>query len=322
MSSSSLITIGMTAYNAQETIGAAIESASAQDWPDFEILIYDDASTDGTADIVSSFCERDRRIISLFGKENRGVAYSRNQLINHAKGDFLSFFDDDDVSVPHRLSVQHARLICYEQKFASGAPVICHTARWQCYPDGAERYEATMGMDEGRMAPHGDAVALRILTGKGTQDFFGSLATCSQMGRVELYRDFGGFDEWFRRGEDTDFNIRLALAGGHFAGVAEPLVRQMMTMSAEKGLEEELDLNLKLLDKHSVFLDKHTSSLFCKDWLKNKYDFLAGKRRLFLCKMVWLFFRHPVETARRVFRALPNIGFNIRFSRFHDGHTK
>ncbi|MCB1783803.1 MAG: glycosyltransferase family 2 protein [Alphaproteobacteria bacterium] len=317
--SSPFVTIGITAFNADDTILRAVLSALAQDWPHFEVLVYDDASVDDTPRLLKEIEAQNPNVRVVYGTENKGVAYARNRLIEMALGEFLAFFDDDDVSVPDRVLRQYERILAYERDFAHGAPVICHSARTQYYPDGVERYEATMGMDDSGLAPHGEAVALRVLTGKGGKAFFGSLATCSQMGRVSLYRGLGGFDEGFRRGEDTDFSVRLALAGGHFAGVAAPLVRQTMTMGAEKNLDEELALHLKLMQKHRDFITVHASYGFCRDWLVNKYRFLAGQRGAFLCNMAILLCRHPVETLRRLFRALPNTGFNLRFRRFHDG---
>ena len=72
-----------------------------------------------------------------------------------------------------------------------------------------------MGTNEG-VVPHGIDVALRILMGKPMPNIFGSTATCSQMSRLGTYKALGGFDEDFRRSEDTEFNVRAAIYGAHF----------------------------------------------------------------------------------------------------------
>lgn len=314
-----LITIGITAHNAAATITRAVDSALAQDWPDTEILIYDDASADDTPEIIKKREAEKKNIRVISGRKNKGVAHSRNRLIEHAKGDFLTFFDDDDVSDPRRVKRQHERITRYEREHASDAPVICHTARTQIYPDGVYRYEATMGTAEGGVAPHGEEVAARILTGRKTPGIFGSTATCSQMARISTYRDLGGFDEDFRRGEDTDLNIRLAFKGGHFVGIEEPLVTQTMTLASDKKLDEELACTLRLLDKHKDFINKTGSHDFCVAWTRAKYEFLHGRRGAFLAKLAALFARAPVQTAQRLIWALPNTEFNVRLSTFHDG---
>jgi len=316
-----LITIGITSYNAADTIQRAVDCALAQGWENTEILIYDDASTDNTLAILQDIKAQNETVSVISGNKNRGVAYSRNQLIEKAKGEFLSFFDDDDVSDPARISRQYERITSYEQNIAKGAPVICHTARTQTYPDGAQSYEPTMGTDESKAAPHGQDVAARILTGKKAPDIFGATATCSQMARLSTYRDLSGFDEHFRRSEDTELNVRLALKGAHFVGIKVPLVTQTMTLTSDKKLDEELACTLQLLDKHKEYIDSISSHAFCKAWTQAKFEFLQGRRGVFATKLAALYVRHPVETTKRLVWALPNTGFNVRLSRFHDGHA-
>ncbi len=318
-SSHSLITIGITAYNAVETLERALDSAWAQDWPHKEIIVVDDCSTDGTAALLQKWEGEGRPGLRIFRQpQNSGVAASRNKIIAEARGEFIAFFDDDDQSMPERLARQYERIVSYERDFASGAPVICYAARTQAYPDGTQHYEATMGMDEGARAPYGSAVAERTLTGRPFPGVFGSTATCSQMARTSVYRDLGGFDEAFRRSEDTDFNIRAALAGAHFAGLEEPLVTQTMTLASDKKLDEERRCMMQLLDKHRDFISGVSSYPFCRAWLAAKYDFLEGRRGLFLLKILKLFVTHPLLTAKRFIWALPNAGFNVRFSKFHN----
>lgn len=96
--------------------------------------------------------------------------------------------------------------------------------------------------------------------GEPLEDAYGCCATCSQAGRAEVYRSSNGFDESFRRCEDADFAIRLALAGGHFVGVPEPLVLQRMTGTEDKSLDKLRQLTLQLHDKHT-FSISHPSIL-------------------------------------------------------------
>src|ERR1017187_8926944 len=127
------ITIGITSFNAEETIAVAIESALAQDWDHLEIIVVDDASQDRTAGIAEEFRKQHLQLRLLKNPFNSGVAVTRNRIIQEAQGDFIAFFDDDDVSAPDRLRRQYERIVAYEKDFAKGAPVICHTARRQRY---------------------------------------------------------------------------------------------------------------------------------------------------------------------------------------------
>jgi len=318
MADTPLITIGMTCYNAENTIARAVDSALAQDWGNFEIIIVDDASTDGTPQILQSMAAKYPKTRICINAKNGGVAVSRNRIIEEAKGLFIAFFDDDDESAPERLARQYRRITEYEDKFSNGAFVLCHTARTQRYPDGTERYEPTMGTDKNSASPQGKAVARRILTGKPVAGVFGSTATCSQMARTETYRDLGGFDPSFRRGEDTDFNIRAALKGAHFIGVPDPLVTQTMTLTSDKNLDSEHACNLILLEKYRDFISQNSDYPFCCDWIETKYDFLSRRYVMFFFRFLKLLISHPVATLQRVFWALPNIKSNVIFGRFHD----
>ena len=75
-----LISVIMAAYNSAEHIGEALESALAQDWHPFEVVVVDDGSTDSTAEIVHSFDVRYVR------QENAGPAAARNRAIRESRG--------------------------------------------------------------------------------------------------------------------------------------------------------------------------------------------------------------------------------------------
>lgn len=312
------ITIGMTCYNAEDTISAAASSALAQDYPDFEIIIIDDVSTDGSWDIIQDMEARFPNKIQAFRNEiNLGVAETRNRIIQKAQGAFIAFFDDDDTSSPDRLTQQICRIINYEQNFSQGKPVICHTARRQIYPDGCERIAPTMGCTLGATAPHGHDMAAHILYNKPLGLDHGSMPTCSQMARASVYRDLGGFDKRFRRMEDTEFNIRLARAGGHFIGIAEPLVTQTMTLAVDKNIQAERYYAQALYKKHIDILIEHGRGYFDLDWLEAKHDYWEGHKINFLLKLVQLFLSHPLLSCQRLLCAFPNAGYNRAIRNYH-----
>jgi glycosyltransferase involved in cell wall biosynthesis len=314
---SPLVTIGLTAYNAANTIERALASALAQTWRPIEVVAVDDCSSDGTLEILKRLAEQHPELRVFRNPTNSGVAVSRNRILEEAKGEFVVFFDDDDESLPERIVQQHARITQYESRFAAGAPVICHTARKLVYAHGEERIEPTMGQVEGTPAPAGTAVARRILLGTPLKDGYGACPTCSQMARLSTYQLLGGFDRDLRRGEDTDFTIRLAEKGGHFVGIAQPLVIQTMTKTSEKSLAEEYRNMLLLLEKHRTFMEQAGQYHFCRRWLAVKQAWLEGRRGAFAGRLLTLALGHPILTMRRLAIALPNISLNRAFSRFH-----
>lgn len=314
-----LATLGLTTFNAAATVGDALESILAQDWQPREILVVDDASTDGTQTILERWAGRQGEIRLIFNRENSGAAVSRNRIIEHAKGEFIVFFDDDDVSLPDRVRQQITRILAYETAFAEGAPVICHTARTQCYPDGRTRVEKAMGEVSGQPAPYGIAVAKRILMGEPLQNGYGSCATCSQAARKTTYQLVGGFDPFFRRCQDTDLSIRMARAGVHFVGLATPLVSQKMTKTSDKSLEQEFKYKLALLDKNRDLFDDPALFAFCQEWFELKYNWLSRNELSFLRQIVYLAVSHPTLTLKRLKTALPNWEQNKAHRRFHRG---
>lgn len=312
-STSPLITIGITAFNAEDTIGRAIDCALAQNWANKEILIVNDCSTDRTASIIETYKSAHPEIRNFRPGQNGGVAAARNILLKEAKGEFIAFFDDDDVSTPDRIEKQYLRILNYgDSDF-----VVCHTARLQNYPDGSQHIEKTPGSDETLSPPRGREMFERILTGKPTANGFGSMATCSLMIPRKVFEKVGLYDPNFRRSEDTDYSLRFALAGGVFLGISEPLVTQTMTKSSEKTLQDERKFHEMIYAKYAQQLGAAKTD-FCLRWLDMKYEFLNGHFGVFIIKLIKLKLSHPILYIQKIFWAFPNIGFNLKAKKFHN----
>ena len=311
-----LVTIGITAFNAENTIERAVRSAFAQSWWPIEIVVVDDCSTDQTPAVLARLAAGHFVLHVFRNRTNGGVAASRNRILAEARGEFIAFFDDDDESLPDRVEAQLRRIVDYERDFAAGAPVICHTARRLIYPDDREQIVPTMGQREGRLAPAGFPVAERILLGMALEDGYGACPTCSQMGRLSTYHALGGFDPLYRRGEDTDLDIRLAKAGAHFVGIAKPLVAQTMTKTPDKGLDDERRSMLMLLEKHRDVPDRVGLYGFCRRWVEMKHAWQKNRWTDFALRLVSLAMTNPVLTVRRLRLSAPNIVINRAWKHF------
>lgn len=97
-----LVSILMPAYNADKFIAEAIGSILDQDYPNWELLVLDDASSDNTREIINTL--QDDRIKVFDHEENLGYLLSCNYLFEQAQGDFITFLDADDVSPANRIS--------------------------------------------------------------------------------------------------------------------------------------------------------------------------------------------------------------------------
>lgn len=119
-----LVSIVMPAYNCEKYIGETIESILAQSYSHWELLVVDDASSDGTVDIVSEYSNRDSRIRCRRLEVNSGAAVARNTAIELAEGEFIAFCDSDDLWMPQKLKHQ----LRYMQE--NGVDFTCTSYEW------------------------------------------------------------------------------------------------------------------------------------------------------------------------------------------------
>ncbi|MGO3741048.1 glycosyltransferase family 2 protein [Kerstersia sp.] len=131
MTNPPLVSIVMPAYNAASTLAASVDSALAQTWEHWELLLVVDAATDNTLAIAESYAARDERIRVFGCSTNQGVAQARNVALDHARGDYLAFLDSDDLWMPEKLAEQVTFMeregveLCYAayQRFNEGGPL-------------------------------------------------------------------------------------------------------------------------------------------------------------------------------------------------------
>ena len=106
----SKISVIMPAHNAEHTIRASIESVRAQTYPEWELIVIDDGSTDGTAAIVEEYTQTDNRIRLVRNPACTGVGAARNRGGKEARHDYVAFLDSDDLWTPDRLERQMERV--------------------------------------------------------------------------------------------------------------------------------------------------------------------------------------------------------------------
>ena len=100
------VTLGIPVYKSFDYILDSMNSALAQTFPDIEFLIVDDCGNDGTMDVISNIQmshSRGKDIRIIRNNANQGVSYSRNRIIDEAKGDYLYFMDSDDTIEPNTI---------------------------------------------------------------------------------------------------------------------------------------------------------------------------------------------------------------------------
>ena len=116
---SPLVSVILPAFNAERTLLQAISSVLNQSFADFELLVVDDGSTDGTANVLKSV--RDPRLRVITQPVNRGLIATLNLAVSEARGALIARQDADDVSLPRRLELQVSELRAHPEVGAVGA---------------------------------------------------------------------------------------------------------------------------------------------------------------------------------------------------------
>jgi glycosyltransferase involved in cell wall biosynthesis len=100
-----LVSVLMPVYNVENFIAKAIESVLSQTLKNLEFIIIDDGSTDDSKNIIGEYQKNDCRI-KFISRENKGIVYTRNELLNMASAAYFAIMDSDDISNPERLAEQ------------------------------------------------------------------------------------------------------------------------------------------------------------------------------------------------------------------------
>lgn len=103
------VSLIIPAYNGERFIAAALDSILGQTYRNFEIIVVNDGSTDGTANVLQHYHAQ----VHWINQMNQGVAVARNRGLEVAQGEFVAFLDQDDVLLPDKLAVQ---VDCFDQR--------------------------------------------------------------------------------------------------------------------------------------------------------------------------------------------------------------
>jgi len=180
----------MTVCNGARWLEASVRSVLEQDFPDFELVVIDDGSTDATPEILAGFNDPRLRV---FRVPRAGRTPALNKGLVLARGEYVAIVDSDDISLPSRFREQAA--------FLDDNPdyVMVGSAYGRIGPDGED-----LGADK---VPTDDAGIRSALAG-GNQFMHGSV-----MFRADVVLGIGGYREFFRYSQDYDLWLRLVHHG-------------------------------------------------------------------------------------------------------------
>ncbi|EHR39399.1 glycosyltransferase [Alishewanella jeotgali] len=226
MSALPLISVYMPTYNRAQMACRAIDSVLAQDYPNFELIVVDDASKDQTYEQLSERYAKEPRVWILRQEQGQGACAARNRAINEARGDFVTGLDDDDEFLPQRLSSLYA---AYDDQFS----MVCSAYIWDY-----GTFSKTLFADEA-------TVSLSELL---------DLHTLSNQALVRRERmlALGGFDTGLAAFQDYDMWVRVVAAYGPAKRIANASYK--VNVGHELG---RITDSPKRLDAHQQFVAKH-----------------------------------------------------------------
>jgi glycosyltransferase involved in cell wall biosynthesis len=188
------VSVVVPAHQREDLLGDTLASVQRQTFTDWECIVVDDGSTDGTGAVARAFAARDPRFRCV-RRPRSSAAAARNHGLALARGRYASFLDSDDLFEPDKLAWQHAALE------AEPRAVLVYGDTWQFLHEDPAR--GGLYLERVARKPAGDA--------------FEELLVCSSIYsptvRVEALRAVGGFDERLVSAEDWDAWLALARVG-------------------------------------------------------------------------------------------------------------
>ena len=259
------VSVVLPAYNRAGSILAAVESVLGQSFRDFELLVVDDGSSDGTMAALAGV--GDPRVRLLANPRNLGAGAARNTGIRAARAPWVAFQDSDDEWLPQKLEKQMARL----DALGGG-----HVAAYCGMAVVGDLGGTPLGKHQGR-------TSLRYIPGPHLTLVEGDIrpallreslvSTQTLVARRDRLLAIGGFDESLPALEDWDLAIRLAGLGS-FAFVDEPLVMQHFSAnSITRHRDRRLAARQKIVAKHLPALQAQPAVL------ARHYRAIAGEQR-------------------------------------------
>jgi len=257
------ISVYITSYNQKDFLREAIESVLDQTLMPTEILIVDDASTDGSQDLIREYQSQHPHLINFhFNDKNLGITKSRNVALSLVKGDYITGLDGDDAFLPRKLEIQKQLVLqtgasLVFTNFYYAEDVLDNLIQIWCrhkdqLPRAANLYEAVL-----------------------CRNFPDETLFRSELFAAGLLEKIGGYDENLQIYEDFEFKIRLSKIAKAAYSI-EPLTIYRLHV---KGLSRKAkELHLKSLSyiykKHGEDIDAlaEASKTKIKDYLARFED--------------------------------------------------
>jgi glycosyltransferase involved in cell wall biosynthesis len=237
----------IVSYNNGHLLREAITSVVRQSYPIDEIIVADDASTDGSRDLISSFAREYPTIRPIFRTRNLGVSANRDLAIREAIGDLITTLDGDDFFLPEKIEAEVLTL----RQFS--APIAFSDVRIIDHRTGTDSVESISSFSELSRSER-----VRWLLSHGSHNPQGMLF------RKEIHDAIGGYRHGFRTYEDWDYKIRFVAEDcewTHSGVVGVVIRRHRHGLSAAPPWRHTTD-RLRVVTSNRQLLRKHVGAGF------------------------------------------------------------
>ncbi|NNV07975.1 glycosyltransferase [Geobacillus sp. MMMUD3] len=259
-----IVSVVMPVYNALPWINESINSILNQTFENFELIIIDDGSVDGTREFLKNI--NDSRIVRYFFSENRGIVSALNKGISLAKGKYIARMDSDDISSPIRLEQQVEFLEENPSCHLVATNIESFTHESTIPKEELERYQKWYNN-----AHTHEEICLTLPIGN-------CLCHPSVMFRKDSFYKIGGYKSEFKLAEDYEFFIRMSKYGRLFK-IRKPLLKYRIhskQLSSEyKQRQRRIDAKIK-----AHYIKEH----YCLEGKENLLIWGAGNGGILIYK--------------------------------------
>jgi glycosyltransferase involved in cell wall biosynthesis len=227
------VTVVTAAYNSARYISETIESVLAQTYSDYDYVVIDDGSTDGTANIIARYAPR----VTVIHQQNAGAGAARNRGVEIAEGEYVAIIDADDVWAPEKLERQVAAMDQWDPDAG-----LCYTNATSVRVDGTT-------LETAMITPHEQLTCLMAVTG------YHPIVTSSVLFR-RRYLESRPYRTNLPATEDYHVNLKVLWRSGERSiFIDEPLVRYRVVETSVLRQIDPLEKGRLTLKAIETFID-------------------------------------------------------------------
>jgi len=258
-----LVSIVVVNWNGNDYLTDCLESLESQSWPNKEMILVDNGSTDGSTDIIRKWSTDHSNVQTIYLNENTGFTKANNLAFEKARGEWIALFNNDAVAESHWLEKLVKRGNLDKRIGMLGSKILFHSSRvidkagHLIYWDGLNRGRGTMEEDNGQFDQEEEIIWPDA---------------CAALYHRRLLSETGGFDEsFFAYGDDADLGMRARLLGWKGRYVPEAVV--FHRHSATAGAYSPLKVMLVERNRLLLAIKNFPLSLLCQNpyWTLRRY---------------------------------------------------